>query len=92
MTIGRRGDERLVAVRDDGAGFEPPEDAAAQGLKNMRQRAAAIGGAFSLGRRRDAAPRSRSCCGRTALRQGCGKPAIEIGTVTDAHPPFRVDA
>jgi signal transduction histidine kinase len=48
VTIGRRGAERLVEVRDDGAGFEPPADGAAQGLKNMRQRAAAIGGDFSL--------------------------------------------
>lgn len=48
VTIGRRGADRLVVVRDDGAGFEQPVDGAAQGLKNMRQRAAAIGGAFSL--------------------------------------------
>ena len=51
VTIGHRGEERLVPVRDDGSGFEPPDDPAAQGLRNMRQRAAAIGGAFSLGRR-----------------------------------------
>ena len=48
VTIGRRGIDRLVAVRDDGSGFEAPADGAAQGLKNMRQRAAAIGGAFTL--------------------------------------------
>jgi signal transduction histidine kinase len=48
VTIGRRGAERLVVVRDDGAGFEQPVDGAAQGLANMRQRAAVIGGAFSL--------------------------------------------
>jgi signal transduction histidine kinase len=48
VTIGKRGTERLVLIRDDGTGFEPPADSAAQGLKNMRQRAAAIGGAFSL--------------------------------------------
>ena len=48
VKIGHRGGDRLVVVRDDGAGFEPPSDAAAQGLTNMRQRAAAIGGAFSL--------------------------------------------
>ena len=48
VTIGRRGAERLVEVRDDGDGFEPPADTAAQGLRNMRQRAAAIGGDFSL--------------------------------------------
>jgi signal transduction histidine kinase len=48
VTIGQRGVERLLSVRDDGAGFEQPRDGAGQGLKNMRQRAAAIGGALSL--------------------------------------------
>ncbi len=48
VTIGHRGADRLVVVGDDGAGFEQPVDGAAQGLTNMRQRAAAIGGAFSL--------------------------------------------
>jgi signal transduction histidine kinase len=48
VTIGRRGAERLVVIRDDGAGFVPREGGATQGLKNMRGRAAAIGGALSL--------------------------------------------
>jgi signal transduction histidine kinase len=48
VTIGQQGVERLVVIRDDGSGFQPPADSAAQGLANMRQRAAAIGGAFSL--------------------------------------------
>jgi signal transduction histidine kinase len=48
VTIAQRGLDRLVAVRDDGAGFEVAADGAGQGLKNMRQRAASIGGAFSL--------------------------------------------
>ncbi len=48
VTIGRRGADRLVSVRDDGSGFEPPVDTAAQGLVNMRRRAVVIGGAFSL--------------------------------------------
>jgi len=48
VTIERRGDSRLVELRDDGAGFEPDDAGAGQGLKNMRQRATAIGGAFSL--------------------------------------------
>ena len=47
-TIGLRGTDRLVTIRDDGTGFVPGTDAAAQGLANMRQRAAAIGGAFTL--------------------------------------------
>jgi signal transduction histidine kinase len=40
--------ERLVVVRDDGAGFDGDTDPAGQGLKNLRDRAAAIGGVFSL--------------------------------------------
>ena len=48
VTIGLRGSERLVTIRDDGTGFLHGTDAAAQGLANMRQRATAIGGAFTL--------------------------------------------
>jgi signal transduction histidine kinase len=48
VTIARRGMDRLVALYDDGEGFESADDGAGQGLRNMRQRAAAIGGAFSL--------------------------------------------
>jgi len=49
VTIRRRGSERLVTVRDDGAGFNAPEsEAAGLGLTNMRKRTAAIGGDFSL--------------------------------------------
>jgi hypothetical protein len=48
VEIGRRGADRLVMVRDVGSGFEPSEDAAARGVRNIRQRVAAIGGAFSL--------------------------------------------
>ncbi len=48
VTIGRRGAERLVAIRDDGSGFVPPEGGATQGLSNIRARAATIGGALSL--------------------------------------------
>jgi signal transduction histidine kinase len=48
VVIGQRGTKRIVIVRDDGAGFNGDTDPAGQGLKNLRQRAAAIGGAFSL--------------------------------------------
>jgi len=37
-----------VTVSDDGAGFDGATDPAGQGLKNLRERAAAIGGAFTL--------------------------------------------
>ncbi|MEK6274081.1 MAG: histidine kinase [Actinomycetota bacterium] len=48
VLIGQRGAERIVVVRDDGEGFEGSTDPAGQGLKNLRDRAAAIGGVFSL--------------------------------------------
>ncbi len=48
VEIGRRGGSRFVAVRDDGQGFEPSDGGAGQGLANMRERAASIGGSLSL--------------------------------------------
>ncbi|HEY3922419.1 MAG TPA: histidine kinase [Gaiellaceae bacterium] len=48
LTIARRGVDRLVSLYDDGTGFEPPTEGAGQGLRNMRARAAAIGGAFTM--------------------------------------------
>ena len=48
VQIGERAGARYVSVRDDGAGFEPVEGGAGQGLANMRDRAASIGGALSL--------------------------------------------
>src|SRR5579863_9755360 len=50
VTISQRGADRLVSVRDDGAGFdlEASGKGAGQGLKNMRQRAMTIGGVLSL--------------------------------------------
>jgi signal transduction histidine kinase len=46
--IGRDGARRVVRIEDDGAGFEPSENGAGQGLKNMRMRASSIGGALAL--------------------------------------------
>jgi signal transduction histidine kinase len=48
VRIGERAGERFVAVSDDGAGFDEETIAAGQGLKNMRARAASIGGGFRL--------------------------------------------
>ena len=48
VEIGTRAGSRFVAVRDDGTGFEPEDGGAGQGLANMRERAAAIGGHLSL--------------------------------------------
>ena len=46
--IGPDGARRLVRILDDGSGFEPAENGAGQGLKNMKTRAASIGGAFGF--------------------------------------------
>ena len=48
VAIGERAGARYVSVRDDGGGFEVEEGGAGQGLRNMRDRAASIGGALSL--------------------------------------------
>jgi signal transduction histidine kinase len=49
VVIGRRGaGERVVIVSDDGGGFSGEPEGAGQGLKNMRDRAARIGGSFRL--------------------------------------------
>ena len=89
VTIGQRGAERLVVIRDDGSGFEPPVDSAAQGLTNMRQRAAAIGGAFTLGTAPGGAPRSRSCSvPRVDWRRSAAEQAQLIALpLAQAKPP-----
>ena len=48
VIIAPRGTDRVVLVTDNGAGFDGATDPAGQGLKNLRQRATAIGGAFTL--------------------------------------------
>jgi signal transduction histidine kinase len=48
VQIAERAGERFVTVVDDGTGFDEEEIAAGQGLKNMRARAASIGGGFRL--------------------------------------------
>jgi signal transduction histidine kinase len=48
VTIGSEGRRRFVTVHDDGEGFDGDERPAGQGLKNMRTRAATIGGAFAV--------------------------------------------
>jgi signal transduction histidine kinase len=48
VQIAERAGERYVTVIDDGSGFDEEEIAAGQGLKNMRARAASIGGGFRL--------------------------------------------
>jgi len=48
VRIEERAGERFVTVVDDGSGFDEEEIAVGQGLKNMRARAASIGGGFRL--------------------------------------------
>ena len=48
VEIAERMGDRLVVVRDDGAGFDVDDSSAGQGLRNMRERAASIGGALTL--------------------------------------------
>jgi signal transduction histidine kinase len=48
VRIGERSGERFVTVVDDGSGFDEGGIAPGQGLKNMRARAASIGGGFHL--------------------------------------------
>jgi signal transduction histidine kinase len=49
VQIGEHASQRFVAVRDDGEGFTPEAvEVGGQGLRNMRERAASIGGALSL--------------------------------------------
>jgi signal transduction histidine kinase len=48
VRLEERAGERFVTVVDDGSGFDEQEIAAGQGLKNMRARAASIGGGFRL--------------------------------------------
>jgi signal transduction histidine kinase len=48
VRIAERSGERFVTIIDDGAGFDEEEIAAGQGLRNMRARAASIGGGFRL--------------------------------------------
>jgi signal transduction histidine kinase len=48
VVIGERDGQRVVAVRDDGGGFEEHDARAGQGLRNIRARSAAIEGAFAV--------------------------------------------
>ena len=48
VSIGQRNGRRVVAVSDDGVGFDTEESGAGQGLANMKLRAEAIEGQMSL--------------------------------------------
>jgi signal transduction histidine kinase len=48
VKIEMRGEERVVTIVDDGAGFDDDTVATGQGLRNMKARSASIGGGFRL--------------------------------------------
>ena len=48
VTIARRAGRRIVSVRDDGVGFNGSSENGGQGLRNIRARAASIGGVLEL--------------------------------------------
>jgi len=48
IAVSRRGDEFQFCVRDNGVGFDPGQRHAGNGLKNLRRRAAEIGGTVKI--------------------------------------------
>ena len=48
VRIAERGGRRVVTIADDGEGFDDAAGPGGQGLRNIRARAAAIGGTFAL--------------------------------------------
>jgi len=48
VEVVRRGDALLIAVADDGIGFDPARTAAGIGLAGMRERVQALGGTFAM--------------------------------------------
>ena len=48
VRLGTEGDQLILAIQDDGAGFEPGSARTGMGLENMRERARALGGTFLL--------------------------------------------
>ena len=59
-----------ISIEDNGRGFEPPPDnALSDGLRNMSQRMAAIGGTFQVGKRPE---------GGTVVRLSLPWPQIDL--------------
>ncbi len=48
LSLVQRGEQGVLVIDDDGRGFELADDRQGQGLRNMRERAEAIGGTFSV--------------------------------------------
>jgi signal transduction histidine kinase len=48
VKLERRGAKAALTIEDDGAGFQPDNDAGGNGMRNMRERAAKLGGALKV--------------------------------------------
>jgi len=48
VTLARRGSRALLTVKDDGVGFDGGGDSSGHGMRNMRERAAALGGTLDV--------------------------------------------
>src|SRR5436305_1015914 len=48
LWLGRRGEEAVIRIEDDGQGFEPSAETAGMGLRNLRERAAALRGRLAI--------------------------------------------
>jgi two-component sensor histidine kinase len=48
LWLGRRNEEVVIRIEDDGQGFEPAAETAGMGLRNLRERAAALRGAVEV--------------------------------------------
>ena len=98
VLIGLRDGQRVVRIVDDGKGFEEEADAPGQGLRNMRARATAIGGAFQLavapGRRdgaRGRAPRLSASGLESGVAAGSVRLAEQPGSAQLAGPHIQTD-
>jgi signal transduction histidine kinase len=48
VRLERHGSKALLAIEDDGVGFQPDGSSAGSGLRNMRERALKLGGTFDV--------------------------------------------
>jgi signal transduction histidine kinase len=48
VRLERKGSNAILTIEDDGVGFDVHDDSAGNGLRNMRERAAAIGGSLKV--------------------------------------------
>jgi len=44
LSLSRQGSKALLRVEDDGVGFDPKSESVGNGIRNVRERAATLGG------------------------------------------------